>query len=220
MGASSVGSAPEREPGRGGPGRTLAPPVFGLRKTWVDPVPGIAMVQLHYATSASGEQPDWAAADQVVLAPGGGGGARTAVLEVPRAELLLHHFFFVVAAERASSPVFTEQIVAREVAYEDRIGDHTSAGLVWGAVEADATNYSGTTMDGLPFDAPGAPADAGLYEFVRAQPLPHVFRGLVWGVRGTRVRYGWHLQRQGLPDPAGDTGTWDDNAGRGWTVDL
>ena len=40
---------------------------FGLRRTWIDTVPGIEMVQVHHAWTAHGQAPDWAAADTRVL---------------------------------------------------------------------------------------------------------------------------------------------------------
>jgi hypothetical protein len=43
---------------------------------------------------------------------------------------------------------------------------------------------------------------------------------MVWGIRGSEIRYGYHLIRHGSPNPAQDTETWDDNAGVGWTVEL
>lgn len=203
---------------------TTPAPVFGLRKTWLDPGPGIAMVQVHYTCSPAGATPDWADAEQIVLAPHGGA-ARSAVLEVPRADLSLHHFFFVVGAhDRTASPVFSEDIVGREVTYEDPDGEYTAVGLVWSAVDEDVPNYTSTAMDGLPFASIGAatgfPEEGSIYEFVRAQPRPHVFRGNVWGVRGSSIRYGYHLIRNGQPDPADNTERWDDNGGAGWTVDL
>jgi len=201
---------------------SVTAPVFGLRKSWVDPGPGIAMVQVHYTCSPTGTAPDWTDAEQIVLAPQGGL-RRSAVLEVPRAtDLCLHHFFFVVGAnDRTASAVFTEDIVAQEVTYEDPAGAYTSVGLVWSAVNEDVPNYTSTVMDGLPFETTGtAPEDGTIYEFVRAQPLPHIFRGRVWGVRGTPIRYGYHLIRHGQPDPDDNTERWDDNAGAGWTVQL
>jgi len=205
-------------------------PVFGLRKTWIDPGPGIAMVQAHYTWSAVGAEPDWTEAEQVVLAPRGGP-VRTAVFEVPRTvggetSFALHHFFFVVTAnDRAASPVFTEDIASAEVTYEDQTGVYTSIGVVWSAVEdvpeLAVPNYTSTVMDGLSFDTMGdAPDEGSLYEFVRAQPLPHVFRGRVWGVRGTRIRYGYHLIRSGQPDPADNVESWDDNERAGWIAEL
>jgi hypothetical protein len=227
---------------------------FGLRKVWLDPGPGIAMVQAHYTWSPRDVTPDWADAEQVVLAPQGGP-LRTAVLEVPRLDpgFTLHHFFFVVGADdRAASPVFTEDIVSAEVTYTDHAGSGagpgagspgsdsprpgsagsdspgsgspgllTSVGLVWSEVEPSVPNYTSTTMDGLPFETMGdTPGEGSLYEFVRAQPLPHVFRGRVWGVRGSRIRYAFHLVRSGRPDPADNSESWDDNDGAGWIIEL
>ncbi|MCY1136975.1 hypothetical protein OWR29_03130 [Actinoplanes sp. Pm04-4] len=206
---------------------------FGLRKVWLDPGPGIAMVQAHYTWSPRDVTPDWADAEQVVLAPQGGP-LRTAVLEVPRLDpgFALHHFFFVVGADdRAASPVFTEDIVSAEVTYTDHAGADspdsgspgllTSVGLVWSEVEPSVPNYTSTTMDGLPFETMGdTPGEGSLYEFVRAQPLPHVFRGRVWGVRGSRIRYAFHLVRSGRPDPADNSESWDDNDGAGWIIEL
>jgi hypothetical protein len=209
-------------------------PVFALRKTWVDPGPGIAMVQIQYTWTRPGAEPDWADAEERVLVPAPGtAGLRTAVLEVPRfvdgaAEYALHHFFFVVGAnDRTASPVFTEDVVARELTYTDEAGRYTSVGFMWSAVEASpdlaVPNYTSGAMDGLTFQSAGdgtAPEHASIYEFVRAQPLPHVFRGLVWGIRGSQIRYGYHLIREGSPYADDDSETWDDNGGSGWTVEL
>jgi hypothetical protein len=209
-------------------------PVFGVRKTWVDPGPDIAMVQIHYAWTPRGAEPDWADAEEAVLAPRPGTpGLRTAVLDVPRfldgaTDYSLHHFFFVVGAnDRAASAVFTEDIVAREIIYEDQAGEYTAVGVIWSAVEISpelaVPNYTSAAMDGLPFQSSGAgtsPEHGNIYEFVRAQPLAHVFRGMVWGLRGSQIRYGYHLIRQGSPNPADDSEAWDDNGGSGWTVDL
>ena len=207
-------------------------PVFGLRKTWLDPGPGIAMVQIQYTWTPLGVEPDWANAEETVLAPEPGtAGLRTAILEVPRlvdgaTDYSLHHFFFVVSAnDRCASPIFTENVVAREITYTDESERYTSVGLVWSAVEAvpelSVPNYTSTAMDGLSFQSPGsAPENASIFEFVHAQPLPHIFRGMAWGIHGSEIRYGYHLIRQGSPNPAEDSETWDDNSGSGWTVQL
>ena len=208
--------------------------VFALRRTWTDPLPGIEMVQLHYAWTPPGEEPDWETAECRVLttsdvAPG----LRTAVVEVPRQvaggrEYLLHHFFFVVhGTESQTSPVFTEEIVAREVTFVDESGDWSHVGIAWGvspgSPDLAAPNYTAAAMDGLPFEDSGAdapPEPALIHEFVRAQPLPHVFRGLVWGPRGFDLTYVFHLVRAGSPRPEEDTEVWDDNGGSGWTLTL
>jgi hypothetical protein len=205
-----------------------------LRRTWVDPAPGIEMVQIHYAWTPAGGQPDWEDADTRVLTPSDASpGLRSAVIEVPRrvdgsTDYLLHHFFFVVrGAESLTSPVFTEEIVAREVVHEDPTGDWTHVGIAWGvspgSPDLAAPNYTAAAMDGLPFEDSGAgapPEPAPIHEFVRAQPLPHVFRGLVWGPRGFDLQYVLHLVRAGSPHAGDDTEVWVDDGGRPWTVPL
>ncbi|WP_448616520.1 hypothetical protein [Modestobacter sp. URMC 112] len=207
---------------------------FALRKTWVDPGPGIEMVQLHHAWTCPGEEPDWEAADQQVMtASETSPGTRSTVIEVPRqvggsAEYLLHHFFFVVrGTEWSSSPVMTEEIVAREVVYEDPTGEWTHVGIGWGvstqSPEPAAPNYTSAAMDGLLFESAGAgapPEPAPIHEFVQAQPLPHVFRGLVWGPRGFDLQYLFHLVRAGGARPEDDTESWDLGDGNGWTLTL
>ncbi|MGK5678379.1 hypothetical protein [Actinoplanes sp. URMC 104] len=195
--------------------------IFGLRKTWVDPGPGISMVQIHYTTSPRGEPPDWTLGDQAVLSPVTDSPERSTVIEVPRdAGRSLHHFFFVVGMhDRTASPVFTEDIVSHDITYPDHEGVYTSVGIMWSC--AGVPNYTSTVMDGLPFESAGSsPAGGNIYEFVRAQPLPHVFRGAVWGVPGSTIRYGYHLISNGHPDPSDNTESWNDNDGVGWTVDL
>ena len=207
--------------------------LFGLRRTWVDTVPGIEMVQVHYAWTAPGQEPDWEAADTRVLTPSEASpGLRTAVIEVPRAggrgrEYLLHRFFFVVTgAESSTSPVFTEEIVAREITYTGETGSWTHVGIGWGSRQACPTsaapNFTAAAMDGLSFEdaGAGAPADRADPRFVQAQPLPHVFRGLVWGPRGFDLGYVFHLVRAGGPRAEDDTEVWEDNGGSGWTIRL
>lgn len=217
-----------------GPGGPRSEECFALRRTWVDPAPGIDMVQIHVVCTPLGAEPDWADADTRVLTPSDASpGLRTAVIEVPRrldgsTEYLLHHFFFVVqGAQSQTSPVFSEEIVAREISYEEPTGDWTHVGIAWGVSpglpDLAAPNYTVAALDGLGFGDPaaGAPAEpAPIHEFVQAQPLPHVFRGLVWGPRGFDVRYVVHLVRSGSPRPEDDTEVWDDNGGPGWTLTL
>jgi hypothetical protein len=215
--------------------RTETEQLFGLRKTWFDPAPGIEMVQLHFAWTPPGEEPDWEAADSRVMTPHDASPRlRTAVIEAPRQldgrrEYLLHHFFFVVrGTEWVSSPVFTEEIVCREITFEDPTGEWTHVGIAWGVSPGDpllaAPNYTAAAMDGLPFEDAGAgapPEPAPIHEFVRAQPLPHVFRGLVWGPRGAELHYLFHLVRAGSPRPDDDDGeAWEDDGGSGWALTL
>jgi hypothetical protein len=218
------------------PGGLLEGPQFGVRKTWVDPVPGIEMVQIHYTWSPVGQEPDWEQAESVVLVNGGDHpGLRSAVIDVPRsvsgeAEYLLHHFFFVIrGTDRSSSSVVSEVVTPHEAVYEDHGGSLTHVGIVWGVVPhgaegLTAPNYTTASLDGLDFVSDEASSEmdtaAHMFEFVRSQPLPHVFRGRMWGPRGCRVQYMFHLVTSGSPDPADDVERWDDNGGQSWRVDL
>lgn len=212
-----------------------AEPILALRKTWRDTEPGISMVQIQYAWTPTGDDPDWdSAAETVLLRIPDAWGLRTAVLEVPRfvsgsPNFTLHHFFFIIrGTDRIATQHYSEDIVAREVVYEDPDGDYTTVGVSWEQVEESPDlpplpNYTVAAMDGLSFTSSGAdapPEPASIYDFVRAQPLPHVFRALVWGVRGSQVRYTFHLQRAGSADPADDGDEWSDNGGSGWRVEL
>ena len=109
--------------------------------------------------------------------------------------------------------MFTEEIVAREIVLRGR---HAGSGPTSASAGASprggpslaAPNYTAAAMDGLSFEdsGAGAPAEpAPIHEFVRAQPLPHVFRGLVWGPRGFELRYVLHLVRAGQPATRGAT---------------
>lgn len=211
-------------------------PMFGLRKAWQDPGPGIEMVQIEYAWTPIGREPDWESGESRVLSPDPERpGVRSAVIEVPRrvaghTDYWLHHFFFVVSGtQRIASTVIREDVVAHEVTYEDRVENYTHVGMVWGVPPAESVavpNYTTATMDGLTFapdaehsgDANGIASD--IYEFIRARPLPHVFRGLVWGLRGAALRYVFHLVTSGSPDRRNDREEWADHAGDGWRIDL
>ena len=200
---------------------------FALTKGWVDPAPGIELVEVHYAWTAPAQPPDWERHGQAQVlspVPGSAPPQRAATIEVPRRVdgspgYLLHHFFFVVSRDqRAVTPVVTEEIAAHEVTYDDPDGAYTHVGMQWQVAGQPAPNYTAMALDGLEFgdaDAPGV-AFAPIYEFVQAVPLPHVFRGLVWGPKGQAVEQVFHLLRVGSPDPADDLEAWDDNQGRGW----
>ncbi len=206
-------------------------PTFALSKDWVDPAPDIELVEVHYVWGPLGEPADWEQGQAAVAAPTGAGrpARRVAALELPRlvdgaADYLLHHFFFVAGGgTRASTPVVTEQIGTREVSYHDPDGRYTHVGIVWTVGGSQEPNYSAATLDGLPFS--GHDVTAGgemltpIFEFVQAVPVPHVFRGRVWGVRGQPVTHAFHLVRLG--SPAGDDAErWDDNAGSGWQLTI
>ena len=97
-------------------------PTFALTKEWVDPSPGIELVEVHYVWGPLGEPPDWEGNQTAVATPldAGPPPRRAAPLELPRfvdgaTDYLLHYFFFVAGGgAQGSTPVFTEQIGTRE----------------------------------------------------------------------------------------------------------
>lgn len=206
-------------------------PTFSLSKDWVDPSPGIDLVEVHYVWGPLGEPPDWERHQTAVATPlhPGPRPRRAATLELPRfvdgaTDYLLHHFFFVAGGGgQTSTPVITEQVAAREVRYDDPENRYTNVGVAWTVGESRDPNYSVAALDGLPFsghdDQAGAETFTPIFEFVQAVASPHVFRGRVWGVRGQPVTHVFHLVRLG--SPAGDDGErWDDNGGKGWRLTI
>jgi hypothetical protein len=204
---------------------------FTLAKEWTDPSPGIELVEVHYGWGPLGEPPDWERRQTAVATPldPGRPARRVAALELPRfvddvADYLLHHFFFVVGGgTRAFTPVIAERIASREVRYEDPENRYTNVGVVWTVGGSRDPNYSVATLEGLPFpghdDRAGGETFTPIFEFVQAVPLPHVFRGRVWGVEGQPVRHVFHLARLGSPG-GDDAERWDDNDGRGWQLTI
>jgi hypothetical protein len=219
-------------PDDGPPGAT-----FAVLKEWFDPAPDVGLVEIHYAWTPAGRDADWeTGAEATVLQAADGGrrrpARRTAILEIPRevagaTTYTLHHFFFVVTTGgRSTTPVFQEEVGAREVRYEDADGRYTHVGVQWAVGGPSAVNEATLTLDGLAFSG-ATTAERGssetmapVFDFVRAVPLPHVFRGRVWGLRGQPVDYAFRCVRLGSPNAAEDGETWDDNGGARWRLEI
>jgi hypothetical protein len=206
-------------------------PTFALTREWVDPSPGIELVEVHYVWGPLGEPPDWEGDQTAVATPldAGPPPRRAAPLELPRfvdgaTDYLLRYFFFVAGGgAQGSTPVFTEQIGTREVRYDDPGTRYTNVGVAWTVGESRDPNYSVAALDGLAFsgadDLVGPGTFTPIFEFVQAVPPPHVFRGRVWGVKGQPVTHVFHLVRLGSPS-GDDAERWDDNDGKGWQLTI
>src|SRR5919201_7139497 len=89
-------------------------PSFALTKAWVDPSPGIELVEVHYVWGPPGEPPDWNREQRAVATPldPGPPPRRAAALELPRfvdgaTDYMLHYFFFVAGSPaQTTTPVF------------------------------------------------------------------------------------------------------------------
>lgn len=206
--------------------------MFQLTKLWVDPGPGVESMEIRYLWCASGGQPAWDGTEEaevMVPVPGTDPCVRTATLEIPRyvegSDCYLLHYRFGPGGEHVDgySPVFTEEIAARDVEYVDHVGDLTEVRVLWSVDGWTAPNWSQAILDGLPASvaAPGGPGgeqdgvtDDAIYELVQTVPLPRRYVARMSGPRGHSVEYVYQLLRTGSPFPEDDFVRWDDNGGK------
>jgi hypothetical protein len=206
--------------------------MFQLTKVWVDPGPGVESMEIRYTWCASGSEPAWDGTEEaevMVAVPGTDPCVRTADLEIPRyvdgADRYQLHYRFGPGGEHVDgySPVFTEEIVSREVEYVDHAGELTEVRVLWSVGGWTAPNWSQATLDGLPpsVAAPGGQGDEqdgvsddAIYELVRTVPLPRRYVARMSGPRGQSVEYVYQLLRTGSPLPDDDFVRWDDNGGK------
>jgi hypothetical protein len=204
--------------------------VFQLTKIWVDQEPGIEMVEIRYLWSPLGEPARWEGqeeAEVMVVVPNTTPQVRQAVLEIPRylntadSYQLHYRFVFVLRGREEFSPIFTEDIVAREVPYLDQDGRITEVRLLWGVNGWHAPNWTQAKLEGLNLQTiPTRPghdiegegiADDAIYELIQTVPLPRRYVAKVWGPRGATVEYVYQLLRTNSPIPEDDFERWDNN---------
>ncbi|HXG19512.1 MAG TPA: hypothetical protein VNN62_10630 [Methylomirabilota bacterium] len=204
--------------------------MFQLTKVWVDQDPGIEMVEIRYLWSPLGEPAHWEGQEEtevMSVVPQTTPRVRQAVIEIPRyvngkdAYQLHHRFVYVVGGREEFSPVYTEEIVAREVPYVDHEGRITEVRLLWGVNGWNAQNWTQATLEGLPLQTiPTRPghdiegeglADDAMYELIQTVPLPRRYVAKVWGPRGAMVEYVYQLLRTNSPIPDDDFERWDNN---------
>ncbi|MCS6927809.1 MAG: hypothetical protein NZ578_18105, partial [Candidatus Binatia bacterium] len=144
--------------------------------------------------------------------------------------LLHHQFVFVRDGREQFSPVFTEEIVAREVPYLDHEGRITEVRLLWGVNGWTAQNWTQARLEGLNLhtiptraghDREGEGiADDAMYELIQTVPLPRRYVAKVWGPRGATVEYVYQLLRTNSPLPEEDFVRWDNNHGQNYRLVL
>ena len=114
--------------------------MFQLTKVWVDQEPGIETIEIRYTWSPLGEPAKWDGeeeAEVLMVVPNTHPKARQAVLEIPRylngKDSYLLHYRYGGGGEHQQgfSPLFTEEIVAREIPYLDSEGRITEVRLLW-----------------------------------------------------------------------------------------
>jgi hypothetical protein len=210
--------------------------VFQLTKVWVDSEPGIDTIEIRWTWSAFDEPPNWEdneAAEIMSVVPSTDPAMRTVEVEIPRyvngKDSYLFHYRFCRGGEHRDgwSPIFTEEIVTRELEYIDVEGDLTEVRVLWSVAGSTAPNWSQATLVGLPSFGPGTTdpeqeglADEAIYELVHAVPLPRHFVAKVWGPRGATVDYSYQLLRTNAPIAEDQFERWDDNSGQRYKVEL
>jgi hypothetical protein len=239
---------------------------FYLKKTFVDPQPGIEQVNIHYTWTPLGEQPNWNTPHETRAMPRGGvlirgmggttldesggyvqsasetltlpdDGIRRKILRLPKAlldpatgeytEHYAFHYYFELFrnGQHEQSPLYTEEIVSKEVEYLDFQGTLGMMCLFWSLADWDAPQYQPTEEPNFIArfgeDSPyrshkfyGA-EDKDAFsrtrsEMVSALPLPRRFVGKIYGPKGAQVHQRWHTGNLWQPNPAE---RWEDYRG-------
>jgi hypothetical protein len=213
--------------------------VFQLTKVWTDQEPGIGMVEIRYLWSPLGEAARWEGqedAEVLAVVPDTNPRVRQTVIEIPRYlnekdSYQLHYRFVVVRNGREEfSPIFSEEIVAREVPYVDQQGRITEVRVLWGVDGWAAPNWTQARLEGLKLHMiPTRPghdiegegiADDAFYELIQTVPVPRRYVAKVWGPRGAAVEYVYQLLRTNSPLPEDDFETWDNNQTQNYRLVL
>jgi hypothetical protein len=213
--------------------------MFALAKLWTDSGPGHDAVEISYTCTALDQAPKWQGEEDIVAmepVPGTNPTVRQAIIEIPRYLsgkdcYLLHHRFGRGGEPRNGlSPVFTEEICAREVEFVDHRGWVTEVRLLWGVNGWDAPNWTQARLEGLDLaqsetaaghDIEGEGiADTAIYELIQTVPLPRRFVAKLWGPRGATVEYVFQLLRTNAPVVGEDQESWDNNEQRNYHVVL
>ncbi|HXG19040.1 MAG TPA: hypothetical protein VNN62_08200 [Methylomirabilota bacterium] len=147
---------------------------------------------------------------------------------------LLHSFCEVIQRGRLWSTEATQQeIRATPVRHRDDSGEYTQAVLYYTLDGFTHMNCLPMWLDGAPRKdqrLPSLPEHRPTEQEIRtwarrdrlvAQlPLPHLFRGYIWGPVGARALYSVYLRRQGAYNPFTEGGFWLLRNGRPWEVRL
>lgn len=204
-----------------------------MQTFWFDREAATEMVEVHYTWTPLGSQPDWdrhKETEVLGVHPGTAPAYRSCSIELPKTvegepRYLLHSFFLVIGRDghqEFTQPV-TEEIGSRDVTLADPEGRYTAVALSWSIHDWSAPNYHFMALEGLPLELPASPPGGRMpeiYEFVRAVPLPHLFRGRIWGPKGATVHVAYHLLHFGSPNPQDDMEAWDNNAGRNYQFSI
>jgi hypothetical protein len=204
--------------------------MFALTKLWTDPGPDRDPLEIVYTCTEPGQSPRWAGEEETELmtaADGANSAVRQATVEIPRYlagkdRYLLHYRFRRPGLNgQGLSPVFTDEICAREVEYIDHEGWLTEVRVLWGVNGWSAPNWTQARLEGLDLKLSDTAAghdiegegisDNAIYELIQTVPLPRRYVAKVWGPRGAAVEYVYQLLRTNAPVVGEDAERWDNN---------
>jgi hypothetical protein len=160
-------------------------------------------------------------------------GIRRKIIRLPKAipapstpqgytENYAFHYYFEVFrnGKREHSPLYTEEIVSKEVEYLDFQGNLGGMCIVWSVYDWDAPQYQPTEEPqfierfgednpyrSFKFYGSGDMENFGRIrsEMLRSLPLPRRFVGKIHGPKGTEVHQRWHVG-----------GLWSPNVAERW----
>lgn len=236
---------------------------FYMKKSFVDTLPGIELVNVHYTWTPLGQMPNWDAHRETRVMPRGGvlvrgmggttvdeqgqyvqtssetiqlpdDGVRRKIIKLPNDILdpatgnytenyLLHHYFEVfLNGKRELSPLFTEEIVSKEVEYVDYQGNLGGMCIFWSIYDWDSPQYQPTEEPNF-IARYGEDNDYRSLKFygtedkenfsrtrsqmLAALPLPRRYVGKIRGPKGAEIHQRWHVGNLWQPNPAD---RWED----------
>ncbi len=134
-----------------------------------------------------------------------------------------HHYFEIFRnGKREQSPLYTEEILSKEVEYIDFQGNLGGMCIFWSAYDWDAPQYQPTEEANFvarfgednPYRSHkfyGAEDKENFSriraEMLKALPLPRRFIGKIYGPKGAEIHQRWHVGNMWQPNPAD---RWED----------
>ncbi len=147
---------------------------------------------------------------------------------------LVHSFFEVVQRGGVwKTEAESQEIHSVMITHSDPSSECTEAFLHYSLDELDQVQSVAMLLEGLPISyqiLPSFPEGAlcaksqkkraKRYKCIARVPLPHTFRGRIWGPPDTRVLYAIYFSRQGTYNPFNEGGFWLLKDGGFWEVTL
>ncbi len=210
---------------------------FFLRKEWIDQEDGIDRVSFNMTLGHLNEPADWKNTQTFIMMPEWGNIPlkRTWIVRLPthiegRDRYLFHYFFQVFysnGTERVSN-AFSQMVMPREFEYIDYSGEFHNVRLHWSLGSWSYPQDTDLEVDGIEWGTEFSVSNAiyrandklylnGRVLMVGRLPVPRRFRGLIWGPKGSEIRYCFQLQRI-LPE--GSDLRWDNNLGKDYSLTL